>query len=126
MSVPGSHPSVVTFATVIRTLLVRIRALQSSRPGNPWPPSATAGADSYGPRQRRASGTMVRQRRANLLYRVTPTAWGIDPAGNLPEDASQSDGRELAARSTPPRRRRRRRLEIPIFRLPVPRGLPAT
>ncbi len=96
-----------SFAAVIRTLLVRIRALQSSRPGNPWPPSAAAGLDLS-------------------LYRVTPTAWGVEPAGALPAAAPAPGGLEIIACCKPPGKRRRRRLEIPIFRLPVPRGLPAT
>ena len=94
------RPSGATFSRIIRSLLVRIRALESSRPRT-WPP--TAGAESS-------------------LYRVAPTAWGVDPVSAVPAPRAP----ETTVRSAPPRRRRRQRLEIPIFRLPAPRGLPVT
>ncbi len=99
------RPSGTTFNHVIRTLLVRIRALQSSRSKAPWPPTAAAVESP--------------------LYRVAPTAWGVGPVSSAATQAPRSP-EIAAARTASPRRRHRRRLEIPIFRLPVPRGLPAT
>ncbi len=96
------------FASVLRSLLVRIRAFEASRSGSPWPPSAATGGESS-------------------LYRVAPTAWGVQPA-SVPETeptAAATPGAErVAARRVPARKRRH--LEIPVFSLPVPRGLPAT
>lgn len=88
-----------SFADVLRSLLVRIRALEASTPATPSPSDARA------------------------LYRVAPTTWGVAPADSLPAIPETSDVIAGNATRAP---RRRRRLEIPIFRLPVPRGLPAT
>ncbi len=99
------RPSGTTFNHVIRTLLVRIRALQSSRSKAPWPPTATAAEAP--------------------VYRVAPTAWGVGPVSPAATRAPRSP-ESAAVRTALPRQRRRRCLEIPIFRLPVPRGLPAT
>ncbi len=92
-----------SFAAVVRTLLERIRAVQSRR-SEDWPPSAAATASTS-------------------LYRVAPTAWGVAssdptvPAAPMPaQDASRRDVMP----------RRRQSLEISVFGLPVPRGLPAT
>ena len=96
------------FATVVRTLLDRIRALRCCRSDN-WPPSAAATA-----------GTSP--------YRVAPTTWGVSPTGAAPPDPSAPDAPKPSM-GTPHRtatRRRRRGLEISIYGLPVPRGLPAT
>ncbi len=99
------RPPGTTCNHVTRTLLIRIRALQSSRAKAPWPPTAAAVESP--------------------LYRVAPTAWGVGPVSPAATQAPR--GPEVAAvRTAPPRRRHRRHLEIPIFRLPVPRGLPAT
>ena len=97
----------LTFASILRTLLVRIRALESSRSRRPWPPS-TDGA---------AGGS---------LYRVAPTAWGVAAPSVVPEIPATTGEPVIASHATPPTRRSQRRLEIPVFRLPVPRGLPAT
>ncbi len=95
-----------SFTAVVRTLLVRIRALQASRSGNPWPPPAVAGGDE-------------------LLYRVAPTMWGADTAA---VGAGVEGTAGTAARRPAPTRARRRcrRLELTAYGLPVPRGLPAT
>ncbi len=104
MAIFRSHPSAGTFATIIRTLLVRIRAFEASKSGNLWPPSAATGGE---------------------LYRVAPTTWGVKPAGDTANESTPSAAGAMRRDQTPASTRRRR-LEIPIFRLPVPRGLPAS
>ncbi len=88
------------FAAVVRSLLARIRALQTSGPGDPRPLSAV----EYSP-----------------LYQVAPTAWGVEAPGDA-SDATAS----ATPPATTPKPRRRRRLEDAVFGLPVPRGLPVT
>ena len=92
-----------SFAAVVRTLLHRIRAIQATHrlPGE-WPPSAAAMSD----------------RPHGRLYRVRPTAWGVD--------ASESTGAVRAAQHQEPRSAARRGLELTVYGLPVPRGLPST
>ena len=93
-----------SFAAVVRTLLHRIRAIQDS---HPWPPSAAA----------------IHDRAPGSIYQVRPTAWGVD--------TPEASGRE---RRTPvrepagvePRSAARRGLELTVYGLPVPRGLPST
>ncbi len=93
-----------SFTAVVRTLLVRIRALKASRSGNPWPPPAAAGGDEP-------------------LYRVAPTMWGAAAAA---AGAGVEGPAVAAVRRPAPTRARRRRLELTAYGLPVPRGLPAT
>ena len=98
------------FNAVIRTLLARIETVRNR---SDWPPSATA------------VSTPV-----DSLYRVAPTRWGVAgpraPEGTV---ASQARKGNVAA---PPRqpgetdRPHRFRLELNVFSLPVPKGLPAT
>ncbi len=99
MTIFRSHPSGLTFADVIRSLLVRIRALETRRPEAPRPPSRS-------------------------IYRVAPTTWGVAPPSVAPADPAATGAPDATARRTAARKCRR--LEMPIFRLPVPRGLPAT
>ncbi len=101
MTVFRSH----SFADIIRSLLVRIRAHEISKSHKHWPPSATAGGD---------------------LYRVVPTAWGVEPAEKLPEEVDAPPMNAPRPRRRLPAPARRRALRIPVFRMPVPRGLPAT
>ncbi len=93
------------FAAIVRSLLTRIRSLPTSGPRDPKPPVAPAVE-------------------CPPLYRVAPTAWGVDPDGNVYIDKIPAAA--TIARAAMPRRRRRRRLETAVFSLPVPRGLPAT
>ncbi len=93
------------FAAVVRSLLVRIRAYQASR-AETRPSSAAA----------EVSG---------LRYRVAPTMWGVGGAGG---DGDRIEAAGAVARPLAPAtaRRRRRPLELTVYGLPVPRGLPAT
>ncbi len=95
------------FAAVVSSLLARIRALHTSRPGNPRPPSAAAVDYSS-------------------LYRVAPTAWGLDPSGGAPDGELPAATSTAAPTPTAPAPKPRRRLETAVFGLPVPRGLPVT
>ena len=106
-----------SFAAVIRSLLVRIRAIQAAQanrhPGS-CPPPATTGGQTF-------------------LYRVAPASWGVEPsaAADHRTDEPSNTGSPLghaSRRATPSsiRRRRRRRLDLTAYGLPVPRGLPAT
>ena len=99
-----------SFAAVIRSLLVRVRALEVRRPGDPWSPSATADG---GPRCAPATGG---------IYRVPPTAWGVSAACDPGPDrapAAPRTGRRAAMSPS----RHRRRLDLSVYGLPVPRGL---
>ncbi len=97
---PRSHS--LSFGDIIRSLLVRIRAYEKSRSHKHWPPTARTGAS---------------------LYRVIPTAWGVESAEKRREDEATPPSASASVRPAPDRRRG---LRIPVFRLPVPRGLPAT
>lgn len=107
------------FATVVRTLVARIRAFEASRSGRNWPPTASATVDS--------SPVVGRD---SAAYRVTPTAWGIASGGEAdrrsPTDRSSNPGSPGCRSSDSQDRSARRRLELTVFELPVPRGLPST
>ncbi len=98
-----------SFAAVVRSLLARIRALETSPTSSQWPPSAAAAS-------------------ASPVYQVEPTAWGVD------RDAESLAGARSAAAAPgvttatadAPAAKPRRLFEISPFGLPVPRGLPAT
>ena len=92
------------FAAVIRSLLARIRALETSPPGSPRSPVAASDESSR--------------------YRVPLTMWGVAPLDDTPPSEPSDTTTSTRTISTPARRRRQ--LEVPVFRLPVPRGLPAT
>lgn len=97
-----------SFAAVVRTLLSRIRAIQDSNSGQ-WPPSAAATVSS------------------GAIYRVRPTTWGVENAGGSPrEAASEPSGRSARSASASTYTGTRRRLELTVYGLPVPRGLPST
>ncbi len=97
-----------SFATVVRSLLVRIRAFQASRSGNPWPPSAVVGGDAP-------------------IYRVAPSMWGLRGAGaKTGDEVIAGTAASPSARPATRRHASRRPLELTVYGLPVPRGLPAT
>ncbi|MEM7353846.1 MAG: hypothetical protein AAF657_23805 [Acidobacteriota bacterium] len=97
------------FAAVLRTLLARIRAFEAARAGRDWPPSGDA-ATAH-----------------DTLYRVPATSWGLSELDSA-EPASTTDRMKTAegAPSEPGDRVNRRGLELTVYGLPVPRGLPST
>lgn len=112
-----------SFAAVLRCLLERIRALQHAYTADPWPPSV-------GPATGRPS-----------LYKVRPTAWGLDaevlppyhpaaPDGAAPAEATTTEEDEPPATTTRVVERRasapRRRLDLAAYGLPPARGLLST
>lgn len=114
-----------SFATVVRSLVRRIRALQAAYTADPSPPSATAVAGR------------------SHLYKVRPTSWGLDeevlpptsstpdcPTSDRPAAAIVPEDGELPASTTPIVERRtgstRWRLELAAHGLPQARGLLTT
>lgn len=100
-----------SFATVIRTLLARIRDFQNGRCHHRWPPSGSAGATTTD------------------RYRVPPTAWGVtppEPASREPRDLTAGHGASAPDDRGPMLRGSSRPLELTVYGLPVPRGLPTT
>ena len=105
-----------SFAAVVRTLLVRIRALQAGRSGSQPPSASNVAADPEASR-----------------YRVAPTTWGVEgtgkeprPAGRQPPASTSAASDPAADRSTPLYGGSRRPLQLRAHRLPTPRGLPVT
>ncbi|MCP3957943.1 MAG: hypothetical protein GY719_08835 [bacterium] len=108
-----------SFASIVRTLLERIRAIQTAYTADRWPPSVDAVTD-------------------RSLYKVRPTAWGLDEEvlppyrGATPETAAAAtpETDELPASTTPIVERRaaspRWRLDLAARGLPPTRGLLST
>jgi len=98
-----------SFAAVVRTLLHRIRAIQDRHDPGPRPAA-------------------VNDRAVGRIYRVRPTTWGV-AAPETPRPARPAPASPAAARTPGEeagRGRARRGLELTVYGLPVPRGLPST
>ncbi len=106
-----------SFAAVVRALLTRIRAFEASRPRPPLP---TSTSDAEAPCN-------------SSRYRVPPTQWGLEGAGEelatgsetRPDGATALSSAE-PSNATPGRGKAHRSLSLTTYAMPVPRGLPTT
>ena len=108
------------FAAVIRTLLARIRTAEAAKSRRNPPPTAPAVIDS----------------KAHSRYRAATTTWGVVDAeveSTTADSPIEPESKPSIAGSLPPAsetysasRRTHRSIELTVYPMPVPRGLPST